>query len=259
MITAEPRSSPQPVRFGAEFPQLHGAVLTSGSIKLPIRRKADAPNRPVMALVHLHLLLPIKIVNPHPRIPRAARDEFSLLRMQRHARNLRLEFDRLEQLAGGSTGKEVGVFAGGDGEGGGAAERVELTAADGGGEGVRMDGGAGAEVPPADGAIVAGGDEDVEVRAPHDGFDGALVDAGADFVALWGGWRQGGAVLDRGGWGRGCAIVAAAVGGGRGAGEVEDAEFLFHAAGCEDLWARLGREGDGTDDVGVLESVKAFA
>lgn len=63
------------------------------------------------------------------------------------------------------------------------------------------------------------------------------MDARADLVAWWW-WRScGGAVLDGGGGRGGGAVFAAAVRGG--AGEVEDAELLFKAAGCQDLRARL--------------------
>lgn len=106
--------------------------------------------------------------------------------MQRHARNLCLERDGLEQLARDGAGEEVCVFAGGDGQGWGAAEGVELAAAYGGGEGVCLGRSAGAQIPPADSTVFGGGDEDVEVRAPDDGFNGTLVDTRADFVAWWG-------------------------------------------------------------------------
>ena len=157
-----------------------------------------------MALVHFHFLFAVEIVDAHPRVACAAGDELTLLGMQRHARNFGVEFDGLEKLAWGGAGEEIGVFARGDGERGRAAEGVELTAADGGGEGVSLGRGTGAEVPPADSAVVGGGDQDVEVRAPDDGFDRALVDAWADFVG-WGWWRRGcgGAVLLDGGGGRG--------------------------------------------------------
>ena len=42
-------------------------------------------------------------------------------------------------------------------------------------------------------------------------------------------------------------------------GVVVDHEFLFDAAGCEVLGAGLRGEGDGADDVRVLESVETFA
>ena len=42
------------------------------------------------------------------------------------------------------------------------------------------------------------------------------------------------------------------MGGVGGLREVVDHEFLFEAAGCEDLGAGLRGEGDGADDVGVL-------
>ena len=42
-------------------------------------------------------------------------------------------------------------------------------------------------------------------------------------------------------------------------GEVEDTEFLFETAGCDDLGVVLLREGDGFDDVVVWEGVEAFA
>lgn len=75
----------------------------------------------------------------------------------------------------------------------------------------------GAEVPPADFAVFGGGGEDIVISVPNDGFDGATVYAWADFVACWVGVGLGSCGR------RGGAVVAAA-------GEVEDAEFLFHAS-----------------------------
>lgn len=74
-----------------------------------------------------------------------------------------------------------------------------------------------AEVPPADFAVFGGGGEDVVVSVPDDRFDGAAVDARADFVACWVGVRLGSC------GGRGRAVVAAT-------GEIKDAEFLFRTS-----------------------------
>jgi hypothetical protein len=41
--------------------------------------------------------------------------------------------------------------------------------------------------------------------------------------------------------------------------KVEDVEFLVEAASRNAGWRGLQREGDGFDDVGVLQSVEAFA
>ena len=71
------------------------------------------------------------------------------------------------------------------------------------------------------------------------------MDAGPDFVT------------GRGGCGGG--VVGGGGGGAAAAGEVEDAELLFHAAGCEDLGVGLVGECDGADDVVVLEGVEGFA
>ena len=129
-------SPPQSVRLGAKLPQLKRPVLTTSGVELPIRREAHAPNRPVVSLVHLQLALAVKVVHPHPRVPGSARHELALFRVQRDTGDLGFEPHGFEELAGGGAGEEVGGFAGGDGEGGRAAEGVELAAADGGGEGV---------------------------------------------------------------------------------------------------------------------------
>lgn len=117
--------------------------------------------------------------------------------------------------------EQVYGFAGGHGENtrvvGAKGETVELTATDWSVDGVFEDRMSGAEVPPADFAVFGGGGEDIVVFVPDNGFDGATVDARADFVACWVGVGLGSC------GGGGGAVVAAA-------GEVEDAEFLFHAS-----------------------------
>ena len=65
-------------------------------------------------------------------------------------------------------------------------------------------GGAGAQVPPSNHFVVSGGDEDIEVGAPDDGFDGSAVDSWTNLIAwswiggsgaigavgtIWTGWR----------------------------------------------------------------------
>lgn len=94
-----------------------------------------------------------------------------------------------------------------------------------------MNGGnrAGADVPPADLFVIGCGDEDVGVRAPDDGFDDIVVNARADFVARS---EEGGAVhaVGTSGGGRSTAVAA-----GVGAGEVEDSQLLFIAAGGKEL------------------------
>lgn len=42
-------------------------------------------------------------------------------------------------------------------------------------------------------------------------------------------------------------------------GEVVDHELLLEAAGCEDLGAGLRGEGDGADDMPMLQCMEAFA
>lgn len=212
----------------------------------------------MVALVHIELLLVVEIIDPHPRIARAARDEATLFAVQRNAGDFVGGLDAFDEAARVEAVEEVGAVAGRDAEdaAAGAAfgrEGVELAAADAAFEVVVADGRARAQVPPADLLVVGGGDEDVQVGAPDDGFDGAAVDARADFVA--GGCA--GVAVDRG-----AGAVGAGGGGGvavAAAGEVEDAELLLGAAGGEDLGARLGGEGDGPDDVRVLEGVEAFA
>jgi hypothetical protein len=230
-----------------------------------------------VALVHIELLLLVEVVHPHPRVGRAAGDEAALSAVQRDAGDLVGGLDAFDEAARVEAVEEVGAVAGGDAEDAacatasttatatvvaaavGGREGVELAAADGAVEVVLGDGRARAQVPPADHPVVGGGDEDVEVGAPDDGLDGAAVDARADFVAGGRGrGTVGGVAVHRGG-----AHAVRAGGGGGGAagaaGEVEDAEFLLGAAGGEDLRAGLGGEGDGADDVRVLEGVQAFA
>ena len=231
-----------------------------------------------MALVHIKLLFLVKVVHPYPGIGRAARDEAALSAVQRDAGDLVGGLDAFDEAARVEAVEEVGAVAGGDAEDAACAtasavaaatatvaaaaverEGVELAAADGAVEVVLGDGRARAQVPPADHLVVGGGDEDVEVGAPDDGLDGAAVDARADFVA---GGRGRGGVAVAVAVHRGTHAVRAGRGGGgaaAAAGEVEDAEFLLCAAGGEDLRAGLGGEGDGADDVRVLEGVQAFA
>lgn len=163
-----------------------------------------------MALIHIKLLLLVEVEHAHPGICGAARDEAALFAVQRDAGDLVGGLDTFDEAAGLEAVEEVGAVAGGDAEDAGAGagpvgrEGVELATADDAFDVVFFDGRARAQVPPADLLVVRGGDEDVEVRAPDDGFDGAVVDAWADFVA--GGWDGCGV----GDWGAG----AVGTGGG---------------------------------------------
>ena len=212
-----------------------------------------------MALVHVQLLLLVEIVHAHPRIAGPARDEAALFAVQRDAGHLVGGLDALDEAARVEAVEEVGAVTRRDAQdaGAGAAfgrKGVEFATADNTLKVVFADGRARAQVPPADFLVVGGGDEDVEVRAPDDGLDGAAVDARADFIAGGcAGVAIGGRVAHAvGAGGRGGVAVAAAR-------EVEDAEFLLSAAGGEHLRAGLGGERDGADDVCVLEGVEAFA
>lgn len=147
----------------------------------------------MMALVHIQLLLLVEIINPHPGVPTPAGHKAPLVAVQRHACNLVGRFDSLQQSAWFEAVEEIGRLAGCDAQHASACaavggEGVELAAADYAFEVVFVDGGARAEVPPADLLVVGGGDEDVEIGAPDYALDCAAVDAGADLVA----WRGGG-------------------------------------------------------------------
>ena len=211
-----------------------------------------------MALINIELFLLVKVIDAHPSIATAAGDEAPLLAVQGNTSDFVGRFDRFDEPAWFEAVEEVSAVAGRDGEdaptgtpfGG---EGVEFAAAHDAFDFVFFDGRAGAQVPPANFLVVRGGDEDIEVGAPDDAFDCTAVDARADFVA----WGLGGVIAVH------CAAHAVWAGGGGGiaaaAGEVEDAELLLCAAGCKNLGSWLGGEGDGADDMGVLEGVQAFA
>ena len=164
--------------------------------------------------------------------------------------NLVGEGDRLEELARRGTREEGGGLSGCDRESG--HRRVELAAAKFAAQLVRSDGLAGTDVKPADMLVVADCGQNVQIGSPYDALDGCSVYAGADLEA---GGRLGAGFILLKGWtvGRGAVAV-----GGAWAREFVDHEFFFEPASGEELWTSLVWEGDGADDVRVLEGVEAF-
>ena len=130
----------------------------------------------------------MQIIYPSPSIlARATRDEATRFLVHGDAGNLVREINLLQQEARFRAIEKVDGFTGGDTQDSGfvghGRQRVELAAADRALDVVFDDGVSRSQIPPSDLAIFGRGGEDVVVLVPDDRFDGALVNAGADFVA----------------------------------------------------------------------------
>ena len=101
------------------------------------------------------------------------------------------EIDLLEESTGVESVEKVDALPSGDGKDTrvvwARCESVQFTATDVAIDSVFDDWVTGAEIPPADFAVVSGCCEDVVVAIPDDRFDDAAVDAGTDFIACRGG------------------------------------------------------------------------
>lgn len=135
-----------------------------------------------MAFVHIQLALVVEVVHAHPRVAAAASHELTRVRVQRHRGDFAGGLDCLEQLARLGAREEIGRFPGGYSQRG-MGEGAELAATNRTFEIMICSHGARAEIPPTEFLVLACGDEDVGVRAPDDGFDGAVVNPWTDFVA----------------------------------------------------------------------------
>lgn len=130
----------------------------------------------------------MQIIYPSPGILAGTTgDEAARFLIHGDTRDFVREIDLLQQEARFRAIEEVDGSAGGDAQNarviGHCGQRVELAAADRALDVVLDHGVPRSQIPPSDLAVFGGGGEDVVVLVPNDGFDGALVDAGADFVA----------------------------------------------------------------------------
>ena len=201
----------------------------------------------MVSLASLDLLLRIVVPNVHPSVRRTTSDEAASGAVERNGCHLAVCRNVAEQVAGLRTGEEVYVLACGDSDRAvGVVVQTGIQLARGGSCGERegRDSAASAQIVPAQVLVFAGGDEEVRVAGPDDGFDGALVVAGADLV------RRAVGALNR------SVRVGRSV---CSAGDVENAQLLILASCCEHTRTLARRKGHGAHDVRVVESHEGLA
>lgn len=176
---------PKTIRTLSKLPQLHRTVLAARRIKLAIRRKARGPNRAVMPLIRLQLLLLLKVPKPNPRVVlvATASNEAVLSLMQSHARQLIRRLDALDERARREAVEEVGAVSSCYAQCAVRGGIIQLARAHCALDGVLANRALCAQVPPPNHLIFGGGDNDVGVRRPYYRLDAARVNARANLEA----------------------------------------------------------------------------
>lgn len=156
---------PQAVRAVGELPKLHSSILTTRSIQLSIWRKACRPDRTVVTLVGLELLLLVKVPHPDPSVVLVATtsNEPALSAVEGNTGQLIRRLNALDQRCRRAAVEEVDAFSSGHAQHTVGRGVIQLAGADIALDGVFANGGLLAQIPPANLLVFCRGNENVGV------------------------------------------------------------------------------------------------